>query len=462
MFKDQVSLGAQLTTILYVVGVIAIMLALAGVILFDAGLSRPGNVIHTMIQKLVAAFVAAAGMSVVGFAIWDWQFNQAFGVPNALSKAIGDWWLGGPNINTLPQNLDPAVVPGADSYHAFFAIFILFAGFLAALLAGSVIERVKTTSLAAVALVFGALVVPFGGYLVYGPVGPLSNAGTHDFGGSFFYILLGCWALVLVWRAKPRVGVFGGTPSVPPVPHNLVYTVVGLVLFLAGLCGYVLVNGFLVPDVGYFGITLNDSGMGLVVTNLMMAFAASALGGLVTWKISKNPYFFLVAPVSGWIGVAGLIDVVKPWQAGVTALFAPLVVLGGYKAMNRLGLDDPKVVPLTLGPGVYSALMTAVFASGVEQGGFFGLEGEYAFQHASIGIVQQLVGVAAFLALGLVSALVVVVAVEKTVGLRDKRVDEGLDGQLDRVVIGLPAYSERAESVRRDDEPTAQPVTLVR
>ncbi|MBJ8348858.1 ammonium transporter [Antrihabitans sp. YC2-6] len=456
MFEDQVSIAAQLTTILYIVGVIAIMLALVGVILFDAGLSRPGNVMHTMVQKLVAAFVAAAGMSVIGFAIWDWQFNQAFGVPNGLSKAIESWWLGGSNINTLPQNLDPAVVPGADSYHAFFAIFIVFAAFLAALLAGAVIERVKTTSLAVVALVFGALVIPFGGYLVYGPVGPLSNAGTHDFGGSFFYILLGCWALVLVWRAKPRVGVFSGTP---PAPHNLVYTVVGMVLFLAGICGYVLVNGFLVPDVGYFGITLNESGMGLIVTNLMMAFAASALGGLVTWKVSKNPYFFLIAPVSGWIGVAGLIDVVKPWQAGVTALFAPLVVLGGYKVMNRLGLDDPKVVPLTLGPGIYSALMTAVFASGVKQGGFFGLEGDYAFQHASIGVVQQLIGVGVFLALGLVSALIVVTAVEKTVGLRDKRVDDGLDGQLDRVVIGLTAYPERTE-VRRDDEPIA--VSLVR
>jgi ammonium transporter, Amt family len=461
MYEDQVSIGAQLTTILYVVGVIAIMLALAGVILFDAGLSRPGNVMHTLVQKLAAAFVAAAGMSIIGFAIWDWQFNQAFGVSNGLSKAIGDWWLGGPNINTLPQNIDPAVVPGADSYHAFFAIFILFAAFLAALLAGAVIERVKTMPLALIALVFGALVVPFGGYLVYGPVGPLSNAGTHDFGGSFFYILLGCWALVLVWRAKPRVGVFGGRSATPPAPHNLVYTVVGMLLFLAGLCGYVLVNGFLVPGAGYFGITLNDSGMGLVVTNLMMAFAASAVGGLLTWKISNNPFFFLVAPVSGWIGVAGLIDVVRPWQAGVTAFFAPLIVLVGYKLMIRLKLDDPKVVPLTLGPAIYSALMTAIFASGVKQGGYFGLEGDYAFQHASIGLVQQLIGVGVFLALGLVSALVVVVAVEKTVGLRDPRVDEGLDGQLDRAVIGLAAYSEHTDSVRRDD-PTADEVTLVR
>ena len=462
MYKDQVSLGAQLTTILYVVGLIAIMLALVGVMLFDAGLSRQGNVMHTLVQKLVAAFVAAAGMSVIGFGIWDAQFYQAFGTPHPLRSSIEDWWLGGKNINTLPQHLDPAAVPGADSFHAFFAIFILFAAFLAALMAGAVIERVKTSSLAAVSLVFGALVIPVGGYLVYGPVGPLSNSGTHDFGGSFFYILLGCWAVVLVWRAKPRVGIFGGTPTDAPVPHNLVYTVVGMVMFLAGLCGYVLINGFLVPDAGFFGISLNESGMGLVVTNLMVAFAASAIGGLATWKLSGHPLLFLVSPVAGWISVSGFIDVAKPWQAGLTALFAPVIVWGGQKAMIRLSLDDQKVVPLTLGPGIYSALMTAVFAGGIKQGGFFGLVGEYGFQHASISLFHQLLGVAAFLALGLVSALIVVVAVEKTVGWRDKRVDEGLDGQLDRAVIGLMAYPDRDSTAPRDDGPIIDDVTLVR
>lgn len=303
------------------------------------------------------------------------------------------------------------------------------------------IERVKTTALAVIALLFGALVIPFAGYLVYGSLGPLSNSGTHDFGGAFFYILLGCWALVVVWRAKPRAGVFGGTPTEAPLPHNMAYTVFGLILFLAGICGYVLVNGYLVPGAGYFGITLNESGMGIVVTNLMMAFATSALSGLVVWRIAKNPYFFLVAPVSGWISVSGLIDVVKPWQAALTALFAPLVMFGGYKLMIRLRLDDAKVVPLTLGPGIYSALLTAVFATGVKQGGYFGLTGKYGFQHATIGFGHQLLGIVVFLVLGLGSALILTLVVEKTLGLRDTRVDEGHDSHLDHACLGQTAYA---------------------
>ncbi|MFF0492581.1 ammonium transporter [Nocardia sp. NPDC004068] len=451
MYKEQVSVSAQLPTVLYIIGLIAVMLALAGVFLFDAGLSRAGNVLHTFVQKLIAAFAAAAGMSLIGFAIWDWQFDQAFGVAHPLRSAIGSWWLAGPNINTFPQHLDPATVPGADSFQAFYALFILFAAFFAALLAGSVIERVKTPALALIALVFGALVIPFGGYLVYGSVGPLSNSGTHDFGGAFFYILLGCWALVLVWRAKPRLGVFDGSAAEAPLPHNMAYTVLGLILFLAGICGYALVNGYLVPDAGYFGITLNESGMGIVVTNVMMAFATSSLGGLVVWRIAKNPYFFLVAPVAGWISVSALIDVAEPWQAGLTALFAPLFMFGVYKLMLRLRLDDSKVVPLTLGPGIYSALVTAAFATGVKQGGYFGLEGEYGFQHATINLGHQILGVVVFVAVGLLSALVVVVAIEKTIGLRDRRVDEGHHSQLDRATLGQVAYSMPGDRVTVTD-----------
>ncbi len=60
-------------------------------------------------------------------------------------------------------------------------------------------------------------------------------------------------------------------------------------------------------------------------------------------------------------------------------MFAPFILLGGYKLMIRLRLDDLKVVPLTLGPGIYSALMAAVLAGGVKQGGYFGItQGEYA------------------------------------------------------------------------------------
>lgn len=436
----QVSTHAQVATAYYVIGLVAIALAIAGVFMFDAGLSRRGNVLHTLVQKLAAATVGGVAMAVLGFAIWDIQFTQAFGSDSPVKDAFQAWWLFGDNINAYSQQLDHTAVPDAEAFQAFFAIFVVFGAFFSALLAGAVIERVRTAALVVVSAVFAGLVIPVGAYLVYGPVGPLSNAGTHDFGGAFFYILLGTWALVLVWRAKPRPGALTGDAT--KVPHNLAFVVLGLLLFVAGLCGYVLLNGFLVEDAGFFGITLNESGMGIVLTNLMVTVMAGGVGGLIAWKITGNVYFFLVAPIAGWVAAAASMDVVNPWQSGLIALFAPFVVVGGYHLMKRAGLDDIKIVPITLGPAIYGALATGVFANGVKQGGYIGLEGDYAFQHASIGVGQQALGVLVFIALGLASALVVVLVVEKVLGLREERIDQGLDGDLDRSVIGWSGYGD--------------------
>ena len=446
-FDDtQVSNHAQLATAYYVIGLIAIVLALGGVFMFDAGLSRRGNVLHTLVQKLAAAVVGGAAMAVAGFAIWDVQFTQAFGSQSPIKDAFRSWWLFGDNINTYSQHLDHKLVPDAEAFQAFFAIFVVFGAFFAALLAGSVIERVKTRSLVVVVAVFAGLVIPVGSYLVYGPVGPLSNAGTHDFGGAFFYILLGTWALVLVWRAKARPGAVDGDHSRIPMPHNMPFVVLGLLLFMAGLCGYVLLNGFLIEGAGFFGITLNESGMGIVLTNLMMTLMVGGIGGLVAWKLTGNVFFLLTAPIAGWVASSASMDVVKPWQSGLIAFFAPLVVVGCYKVMNRAKLDDIKIVPLTLGPAIYGALVTGIFAHGTKQGGYVGLKGKYAFQHSSISFGQQALGVVVFLALGLVSALVVVLVVERVMGLRDERIDHGADQDLDLAVIGWPGYGADAAS----------------
>lgn len=69
-------------------------------------------------------------------------------------RRFRSWWLFGDNINTYSQRLDHTVVPDAEAFQAFFAIFVVFGAFFAALLAGSVIERVKTRSLVVLVSVF--------------------------------------------------------------------------------------------------------------------------------------------------------------------------------------------------------------------------------------------------------------------------------------------------------------------
>lgn len=55
-----------------------------------------------------------------------------------------------------------------------------------------------------------------------------------------------------------------------------------------------------------------------------------------------------------------------------------------------------------LGPSIYGALVSGIIIAGTPTGGFFGLEGEYALQHASVSFGMQLLGVIVAIAAGAV------------------------------------------------------------
>ena len=74
--------------------------------------------------------------------------------------------------------------------------------------------------------------------------------------------------------------------------------------------------------------------------------------------------------------------------------------------------------------------MVGLIKAGTPRSGYLGFdEGAYAFQHAEIGIVMQLVGIAACLAAGIVTAAILAFILERTTGLRvpEEEQAEGLD-----------------------------------
>ena len=72
--------------------------------------------------------------SFVGYAIWDWQFNQAFGVSSSFWTSIKQWWLGGIAQTHFAQQLSPAAFPGVDESQVFLVFFLTFAMFIGALI----------------------------------------------------------------------------------------------------------------------------------------------------------------------------------------------------------------------------------------------------------------------------------------------------------------------------------------
>ena len=127
--KDQLTQANYLQAIFFAIAAALVLIATAGLALVDSGLSRKSDMLDIWISKLASGAACAIGFSIVGYGIWEWQFESAYHVPNAFRAAIDTWWLGGSGMTHFAQNLDPKIIPGADIYQVFGGFFLVFAFF---------------------------------------------------------------------------------------------------------------------------------------------------------------------------------------------------------------------------------------------------------------------------------------------------------------------------------------------
>ncbi|GAB3394328.1 hypothetical protein [Amycolatopsis echigonensis] len=68
-FPEQASTDWILSTFIYTVGAIAVLLVVAGLVFIDTGLVRRRNVLDTTVQKIGAAMVGGLGTLLIGYPI---------------------------------------------------------------------------------------------------------------------------------------------------------------------------------------------------------------------------------------------------------------------------------------------------------------------------------------------------------------------------------------------------------
>jgi ammonium transporter, Amt family len=430
-FLDQVNLTSFYGDLLYSIGAAAVILVILALGFVDTGLVRRKNVLDTWVQKITAAMIAGMGTLLGGFGIWQWQFNSAFGVPNPLGQALKDWWIGGQYQNTFAQHIDPAILPGADVQQVFLVFFVTFSMATLALIHTGAMERMKPLPLFVMAFLIGLILSPLVGYLCWGSTSPLTARGTHDFDGVFpLYIFAGTWVAVLSWRLKPRLGAFAPHPrGTAPAAHNVSLAAAGVLLIMFALPFIALASGYVVPGQGFFGISYTTSGWGLVFTNVFAAYCGGGLTGALIAYRRKEAVWALLGPLAGAVINATMFDIGHPYQVFVLSLFGPPVALGTALLLARLRIDEPKVIPLALGPGVVGAIAVGFIKWHTRTGGIPGGKGIYALQHASITPLWQLIGVAVTMAVAAVPCLLLCLFFEHTTGLRVEEEKEivGLD-----------------------------------
>ena len=379
--------------------ILVLLMSVPGIAFFYGGLTKKKNVLNSMFLALIAFAIASVIWVVYGysFAFGDTSLHGLIAAPaNFLMMGIGIDDVTG----TIPTIL-------------FAAFQLTFAGLTAALISGSIVERMKTSSWMIFIVAWVTLVYIPIAHWVWGG-GWLMQMGALDFaGGTVVHINSGVTALVLAL-------VLGKRKGTSLLPHNLGYSILGAGFLWFGWMGF---NG---------GSALAANGLAasaIIVSNVAAAVAMITWILIDTYRIGKPTVLgAITGAVAGLVAItpaAGFVDVPAAIFIGFVTAFVSYFAI--YVLKSKLGYDDALDVFGVHGlSGAWGAIATGIFASPAinEAAGLvFGNPSQVTVQIISI------IATAAYA--GLIT-LILAKAIDKTIGLRvDERTEvDGLDSHL--------------------------------
>lgn len=379
--------------------ILVLLMSVPGIAFFYGGLTKKKNVLNSMFLALIAFAIASVIWVVYGF-----------------SFAFGDTSLHGliaAPANFLMMGIGIDDVTGTIPTILFAAFQLTFAGLTAALISGSIVGRMKTSSWMIFIIAWVTLVYIPIAHWVWGG-GWLMQMGALDFaGGTVVHINSGVTALVLAL-------VLGKRKDTSLLPHNLGYSILGAGFLWFGWMGF---NG---------GSALAANGLAasaIIVSNVAAAVAMITWILIDTYRIGKPTVLgAITGAVAGLVAItpaAGFVDVPAAIFIGFVTAFVSYFAI--YVLKSKLGYDDALDVFGVHGlSGVWGAIATGIFASPAinEAAGLvFGNPSQVTVQIISI------IATAAYA--GLIT-LILAKAIDKTIGLRvDERTEvDGLDSHL--------------------------------
>jgi len=384
-----------------------VMLMTPGLALFYGGMVRRKNVLSVLMQCF---FVI--GLVSVQWVLFGYSF--AFGADSG--SLFGSFsWLGLNGVGPDPNPDYAATIP-----HLAFAVFqLMFAIITAALITGSLAERMRFPAFVLFILLWTTFVYDPLAHWVWGVGGWLREIGAMDFaGGTVVHISSGVSGLI----AALVLGRRKGYRSESMLPHHLPLTVLG-----AGLLWF-----------GWFGFNPGSTmGVGdgsaiahIAVTTNIAAAMAILSSTLVSWLLQKKPDLSMI--ING--ALAGLVAITAPCafvgvgSAAIIGLIAGVLVVFAVLMFDKLKIDDPVgALSVHLANGIWGTLAVGLFAvdkitgtatgNGLLFGGGFKLLG------------AQAIGVVAVGAFTFCAALLVWFLIKQALGLRVSREEEiaGLD-----------------------------------
>ncbi len=391
---------------------LVLMMSAPGLALFYGGLVRKKNILGTMMQTFAMMAVVTVLWALV-------TYSLAFGAGSAFLGGLEHVFLRG--VGLAPDKDYAATIP----LQTFMVYQLMFAIITPALITGAFAERVKFSAMLVFMILWAFIVYSPMAHMVWGKGGLLNAALGGRFpcldfaGGTVVHVTSGVSALVTALYLGKRLDY----PKTPMPPHSVVLSFVGAALLW----------------VGWFGFNAGSAlGAGTLATSAFVATHFGAAAAAIGWSAAewiKNGKPSALGAISG--AVAGLVGItpaagfVTPisalWIGLIVGIFCFFMVVS-VKAI--FGYDDSLDAFGVHGAGgTIGAVLTGLFANSAINPIFGGAKPTGALEGNPHQLVNQLIGVSIAWTLSIVGTLLILVVVDKTIGLRVSEEDErmGLD-----------------------------------
>ena len=352
------------TTWMLVSTVLVLLMIVPGLALFYGGLVRQKNMLSVLMQVTT---VAAIGMIAWLF----WGYSLAFTDGGGANKFVGGLskvFLNGVTVTSNVETFSNGVV---IPEMVFMAFQMTFAAITAALVLGSIVERIKFSAVVAFAILWPLLSYYPMAHMVWwwagatsafgmtadnltGGAGLLWGWGALDFaGGTVVHINAGVAALVGCIMLGKRVG-YGKEPM---PPHSLTLTMAGAGLLWVGWFGF---NA---------GSNLEANGYAaLAMINTFVATAAAGLSWALVEKFTRGKASGLgVASgvVAGLVAVTPAAGFAGPVGAVVLGLIvSPICIVFCSIVKNAIKYDDSlDAFGIHAVGGIVGAIATGILVS---------------------------------------------------------------------------------------------------
>ncbi len=299
--------------------ILVLLMILPGLALFYGGLTRSKNMLATMTQ-----IGAAAALAMLIWVIYG--YGMAFGPEGNAYVSWGKWFLAGVTSDSTAATFSDEVI----SEYVFICFQMTFAAITAALVLGSVVERMKFSAVMVFTAVWLTIVYFPVAHMVWAGGGLFFEMGALDFaGGTVVHINAGVSALVACLILGKRVGY----PKEPMPPHSLTLTMVGTGLLWVGWFGF---NA---------GSELEADGTaGLAMINTFVATASAGLFWMLAERISghkASALGFCSGIIAGLVAVTPAAGNSGPFGAIVLGAIASIICFYAVSKLKpALGYDD--------------------------------------------------------------------------------------------------------------------------